>query len=143
MFLHIYTTNSKNFLNPFIDINYFQSNPIFCIHKFTPSSFLHLYPSKSTVICSFWLYFHYIINLLYFIHLPCIIFWLYFHYIINLLYFLHLPCIIPVTRTVRTSFYKKIKNLLTLILMKTSIYSKMIAILKHCNYQIVCIKFLT
>ena len=34
-----------------------------------------------------------------------------------------------------TSIYQNIKNLLTLILMKTSIYSKMIEILKHCIYQ--------
>jgi len=41
------------------------------------------------------------------------------------------------------SIYQKIKNLLTLILMRTSIYSKMIEILKHCIYQNSCIKFLT
>ena len=29
MFLHVYRTNSTNFFNQFIDIKYFQSNPIF------------------------------------------------------------------------------------------------------------------
>ena len=41
------------------------------------------------------------------------------------------------------SIYQKIKNLLTLILMKTSIYSEMKEILKHCIFQNSCIKFLT
>ena len=35
----------------------------------------------------------------------------------------------------KTSIYQKIENLLILILMKTSIYSKMIEILKHCIYE--------
>ena len=42
-----------------------------------------------------------------------------------------------------TSIYQNLKNLLTLILMKTLIYSKMIELLKHCTYRNYCIQFLT
>jgi len=42
-----------------------------------------------------------------------------------------------------TSIYQKIKNLLTLNIMKTLIYSKMIENLEHCVYQKSCITFLT
>ena len=56
-FLHFYTTNSKKFLKSiFIDINYFQSNPIFCLKKIHTSStfqfICNLHPSKSTFIYS-------------------------------------------------------------------------------------------
>ena len=52
--------------------------------------------------------------------------------------------VLTITRLSKWNFYlSKIKNLLTLILMKTSIYSKMIEILKHCIYQNSSIKFLT
>ena len=121
MFLHIYTTNSTNFLNPFIYINYFQSNPIF----FYTNSHIH-----HSFIC---------------IHLnqhECCLFLqqLRYHY---LLYFIHLQLYLLQDCLSGTSIYEKVENLLTLILIKTSIYSKIIEILKHCIFQNVCIKFLT
>ena len=60
-----------------------------------------------------------------------------------MLYCINLPLYLLQDCQSGTSIYQKIKNLLTLILMKTSIYSKTIEILKHFIYQNSCIKFLT
>ena len=59
-------------------------------------------------------------------------------------YTYHYTCSKTVKVELLQNLFLKIEKLLqTLIQMKTSIYSKIIEILKYCIYQNVCIKFLT
>ena len=47
---YLYDYNSKNFLNHIHGYQLFWIESNILLHKFTPSSFLHLYPAKSTFI---------------------------------------------------------------------------------------------
>ena len=107
-------TNSTNFLIPYSLL--IISNPI----------------QYSVYINSHHLYIH--LNEHSYMHIVCI----FNNYVFNMYYTLyncHFTCYKTVNCQSKISIYQKIENLLTSILMKTSIYSKMIAILKHFIFQ--------